>query len=126
MRSTSWVTDRVPFRGTSAPAVLRAPAGAGRLSLAAHSAVHSAGAGRTGLLRILAPAVLVPLGIRAATAGVAFPGPQPGPARSSQAGGVLTLENDVIAGSGKMEAGAPRSVLLDPFEVLVFDAEARI
>ena len=41
----------------------------------------------------------------AASSGVTFPGPQPGPAKAAQQGDVLTLENSVLAASWKMEHG---------------------
>jgi hypothetical protein len=44
----------------------------------------------------------------AALTDVKFPGPQPGIARASQRGDVLTLENDVIAASWKSENGRLR------------------
>ncbi len=42
----------------------------------------------------------------AASSGVTFPGPQPGPAQVTQQADVLTLENGVIAASWKVERGS--------------------
>ncbi len=55
------------------------------------------------IIGILALAFFQSLEISAAPTGVAFPGPAPGPAKSSQRGDVLTLENNVIAASWKMD-----------------------
>jgi hypothetical protein len=52
------------------------------------------------LRRLNGAVAIISLSVAAAGfGGVEFPGPSPGAAQSAQAGGVFTLENDVIAGS---------------------------
>jgi len=65
------------------------------------------------MLGIIAATFFQSLEILAATSAVEFPGPMPGPARSSQHGDIHTLENNIITASWKSQDGA-----LHPLELV--------
>lgn len=64
------------------------------------------------IIGILALALFQSLELFAAGAAVEFPGPRPGVARSSQRGGELTLENNVIAAAWKTDGDSLRPLWL--------------